>query len=333
MAAASYYQSSPSPPPPLNLTHASLPPISTEMSELPSNPHSPQRPADQYHQYPISSYETHQQPDESYKPHQQSDESYQPHQQLEESYHPHQQAEIFNSTGHAPSTNDPPLPDKPKDRLRRRRFEKWKRYLKILKSSLEAITTIINIIIFGIMVWVNVSYYRSQHEKAGDEPFWPNNLKIWPSLMLLAASFVSLLVSIGTLIVYCVNSKRARSSWKVTIAKYVLGVAVWIAVSTIYKQEKTTNDLWGWSCSSKADAVQKASNGRIDFSRLCTVQVSSSQQACGGAGGRREQQELIRRNTGELVAIIDRAVCDKDTIRHRTFLAESQDSRRKAEIC
>ena len=187
------------------------------------------------------------------------------------------QAQSFNAPLHLQISTNHSIPeDIPPERLSRRRYLRWKRYLKTLKNNVECITTLINAIIFGIMLNLNISYYRSKNKKVGTNSFWPENAKVWPSIMVLVAALVTLFAAISTMIAYCVNFRKAGASWKVTIAKYVLSIAGWIVVSSIYKKEKGDNDLWGWSCSGKAEAVQKASNGKVDISRHCNIQVSSN---------------------------------------------------------
>jgi hypothetical protein len=42
----------------------------------------------------------------------------------------------------------------------------------------------------------------------------------------------------------------------------------------IYRVMKKERDLWGWSCSAKAKAIQPLYVGVLDFEELCTLQVS-----------------------------------------------------------
>ncbi len=68
-------------------------------------------------------------------------------------------------------------------------------------------------------------------------------------------------------------------SWKVTVARYVIHIVGWIIVSVIYRYEKSLhgneNDLWGWTCSTKADDIQAAFHGVVSFDALCRVQVTT----------------------------------------------------------
>ena len=46
-------------------------------------------------------------------------------------------------------------------------------------------------------------------------------------------------------------------------------IVAWILVSVVYRYEKSLhgndNDLWGWSCSTKAKAILETFNGVVDF--------------------------------------------------------------------
>ena len=52
-------------------------------------------------------------------------------------------------------------------------------------------------------------------------------------------------------------------------------IAVWIATAVAYRLGKTGNDLWGWTCSDKADQIQDQFQAVIDFNNFCNVQVCS----------------------------------------------------------
>ena len=55
----------------------------------------------------------------------------------------------------------------------------------------------------------------------------------------------------------------------------VAHVVVWAVVMVLYRANKTKKDLWGWSCSEKADAIQGLYDGVVPFNSLCQLQVSS----------------------------------------------------------
>lgn len=193
-----------------------------------------------------------------------------------------QQQQHLDPHGYAPSGAIPPTPN-PEDgkfsRLARQKFEKLKRWLQILRVIAQGVTTLLSVIMFGIMIYVNVKFYTTKGTiRDGRNPWPQHGTKLWPAFMLLAASGVTLVLSIVTLVGYCCNWRKAQSSWMLTVVRYVISISSWIIVSVIYRYEKSLhgndNDLWGWSCSTKANDIQEAFNGVIDFRSLCKVQVS-----------------------------------------------------------
>jgi TRAP-type uncharacterized transport system fused permease subunit len=63
-------------------------------------------------------------------------------------------------------------------------------------------------------------------------------------------------------------------TWVVMVGNLV----VWIVAASLYRTEKDKNgksdDLWGWTCSAAARAIQKEFAQEVNFDRFCNVQVS-----------------------------------------------------------
>jgi len=167
----------------------------------------------------------------------------------------------------------------PNNRLQERKYQRWKRCLRIATIATKIITILFSSIMFAIMVYTAIKFQTTKGKVRGGRNPWPHDPKVWPTYMLLAGSGFTLLLSVATLFTYCCFDK-ARRSWKFTVVKYVVHICVWITISAIYRYEKSTggndNDLWGWSCSDKADAIQPDFQGVVGFGPLCTMQVSSS---------------------------------------------------------
>ena len=137
------------------------------------------------------------------------------------------------------------------------------------------------------MLFVTITYYKTEDATTttsspsssdkdgggGGERLWPPDTKTWPAWLLLIASLITLGISGATLIIYFKDKDRAGRSWKLTIAKYAVHIGVWVVVSAVYKIEQGTEDIWGWSCSEKAEAVGKLSGEEVNFGRLCRAQV------------------------------------------------------------
>ena len=163
-------------------------------------------------------------------------------------------------------------------RLRQRKFQKYKRYLRIGKIATKAITVIFSTIMFAFMVFMTLKYQTTKNEIRNERNAWPKHPKLWPTFLLLGGAGLTLLLSAVTLFSYCFCFGKARGSWKLTLVKYAIHILAWIIISTIYRYEKglheVNNDLWGWSCSQKAAAIQSEFNGVVNFQSLCSVQVT-----------------------------------------------------------
>ena len=165
----------------------------------------------------------------------------------------------------------------PNSRLRQRRYQKLKRYLRIGKRVAHVITILFSTVIFAIMVYTVTTFETTKDNFRDGRTAWPEKPKLWPMFMLLGCAGITLLLSIITLVSYCCAFNKAKRSWKLTVVKYVIHIGVWVVVSALYRYERNTNgvpnDIWGWSCSAKAAALQSQFNGVVKFSTLCSVQV------------------------------------------------------------
>ena len=113
---------------------------------------------------------------------------------------------------------------------------------------------------FGLMVFMVIKYNTTKGIIRDARNAWPKNAKLWPTFMLLAGSGLTLLLSLFTLLSYCIKFSAARRSWKLTVMKYTIHILSWVIISTLYRYEKSlhgvNNDLWGWSCADEANAIQ-----------------------------------------------------------------------------
>ena len=165
----------------------------------------------------------------------------------------------------------------PNSRLRQRKYQTLKRFLRIGKIITKVITVIFSAIMFAIMLFMVIEYQTTKNEVHGGRTAWPKQPKLWPTFMLLVGAGFTLFSSFITLLSYCCTFNKARRSWKLTVVKYVIHIGSWLIISTLYRYEKSThgvnNDLWGWSCSTEAAALQSEFDGVVNFSSLCSVQV------------------------------------------------------------
>jgi hypothetical protein len=105
---------------------------------------------------------------------------------------------------------------------------------------------------------------------------WATTTTIWPTIVLLVSSAVTVLVTAFTLLSYAWGVKKANwAAIKIympwVIVEVVGHVAVWIGTVIAYRVGKTGSDLWGWSCSNKAQGIQ-IHFLEVDFSFACNLQ-------------------------------------------------------------
>lgn len=164
------------------------------------------------------------------------------------------------------------------NRLRQQIYQKWKRYLRILKIFTQIVTIIFTTIIFGLMLYMSIKFKTTESKQRGGRGPWHKDSKVWPTLMLLAGAGITLVLSVFLLLAYCCSYERAHRSWKLTIVRYTVHVGVWLVISVLYRYEKSLhnvdNDLWGWSCSPAAQKLQAQFEGVVNFKLMCEIQVS-----------------------------------------------------------
>lgn len=165
----------------------------------------------------------------------------------------------------------------PNSRLRQRRYQKLKRYMRVGNRIAHVITILFSTVIFAIMVYTVITFESTKGDFRDGRTAWPTEPKLWPMFMLLGCAGITLLLSIITLLSYCCAFNKAQRSWKLTVVKYVIHIGTWVVVSALYRYERSTHgvpdDIWGWSCSAKAAALQSQFSGVVKFSTLCSVQV------------------------------------------------------------
>ena len=151
--------------------------------------------------------------------------------------------------------------------------------MKRARLIARAVSTCLNIIMFALMIFTITAFISTRHDTALGRPIWPRQPESWQTWMLLAAAGFSLAVAIGMLIFFCCSYERATRSWKLVLMLTTVEIGFWIVITTIYREEKKTSDLWGWSCTAIAKDLQNG-GGSVDFSKLCNLQVSLELMVC-----------------------------------------------------
>lgn len=110
---------------------------------------------------------------------------------------------------------------------------------------------------------------------------WARDTRAWPTWMYFSVAAASVVLNFATVFSYKFGVEKANVasyvtstfSWIVMIGNLV----VWCVAAGIYRKEKNangkSNDLWGWTCSAAARAIQKEFAKQVDFDRYCNVQA------------------------------------------------------------
>lgn len=101
--------------------------------------------------------------------------------------------------------------------------------------------------------------------------------------MYFLVAAIALLLNLCIILAYLFSGVKGANraavvattfTWIVMIGNLV----VWAVAASLYRTEKDkdgkSNDLWGWTCSSAAQAIQKEFKNEVDFDKFCNVQVS-----------------------------------------------------------
>lgn len=112
---------------------------------------------------------------------------------------------------------------------------------------------------------------------------WAHDSKVWPTYSYFAVAAISTILNFATIFSYKFGVSRANHlsmitsifSWAIMLGNLV----VWCVAAAMYRIEKNkggkSNDLWGWTCSPAAKAIQREFADEVDFNMYCNVQSAS----------------------------------------------------------
>jgi hypothetical protein len=154
------------------------------------------------------------------------------------------------------------------------RYQKTIRLGMVVAIVASIISSVLSIMIECLMIYVMFKFNTTKDIPIQNRPWgpWAVESVIWPTVMLLIMSLVSAVLAVVTLVGFCYRTKHRVV--KFSLALVVAHIVAWIVVAIIYRVEKTSKDLWGWSCTTKARVLaDEIGGGKVDFGGLCDVQV------------------------------------------------------------
>ena len=140
----------------------------------------------------------------------------------------------------------------------------------------------------GILSFAMAKYYLTRNNViAGNEKAWVSPATLWPTFMLLGFAAVTFCMNIVTLCSYACGVGAANKAHAGTTLIGAISLAVHIVPLTVaaglFRLAETGTDLWGYTCSSRADAIQVQVQSFVNFGKLCNLQVSCNSPLSRGA--------------------------------------------------
>ncbi|MCJ1395191.1 hypothetical protein MMC18_008074 [Xylographa bjoerkii] len=154
---------------------------------------------------------------------------------------------------------------------------KIKHRVRILRFVSRLISTVLSAYMVASMAYALSMYFTTRNYtlNGGGHPWAPNTV-LWPTYMVLAIAAVTMMMNLITLCFYCCGVDAANKSSKIMgyLGYIVMAVhaVVWAITTGLFKMANIGNDLWGFSCSAEADAIQGQVESLLNFNDLCMVQ-------------------------------------------------------------
>ncbi|MCJ1406169.1 hypothetical protein MMC19_000234 [Ptychographa xylographoides] len=150
--------------------------------------------------------------------------------------------------------------------------------------NLTFLSRVISVILSGFMVGsMAYALYMYQTTKdmtlSGGQHPWSPQTVLWPTFMVLSTAGVTFIMNIIILSAYMCGAMAADKTS--TIMGYIgygitaIHVVVWVINAGLFKMAFTGRDLWGFSCSTEADALQAQVKSVLNYTTLCQIQTGT----------------------------------------------------------
>lgn len=110
-------------------------------------------------------------------------------------------------------------------------------------------------------------------------PAWAEGTKVWPQILVLAASCLSLFICILVFVGYCRGGHKRAEKVGVyytlfAVGWFIVSMVMWVlAIGVLQHTKDNSNnkDMWGWACvqNTRHQLFQK----QVDYSLVCRLQV------------------------------------------------------------
>jgi hypothetical protein len=158
--------------------------------------------------------------------------------------------------------------------------------LQRLKLHIRFFKLLVRVLTLALSIFAVYSQAHTLHTflttktiiREGRDP-WAKGTQIWPTILLLTTSSLTVIVSMITVIGYfrgvkTANKHASKIGTPMTVVEMAAHLAVWLSTMIAYRVGKTGKDLWGWSCSPKAQKIQDVFP-EVSFDFFCKLQGGS----------------------------------------------------------
>ncbi|OAP59130.1 hypothetical protein AYL99_06428 [Fonsecaea erecta] len=156
-----------------------------------------------------------------------------------------------------------------------KQYDRLRYWTRITSGITNFISALFSIFTESIMIYTIYKLHITKDLFVEGRPWgpWARGSVLWPTFMLFTGSIITSLLALTALVALWCQAEHKAAFFSVLYA--TVHIVAWVVVSVVYKVEKTEKDLWGWSCTDKAKAIQhQLGSNKVDFESLCKLQVS-----------------------------------------------------------
>jgi len=165
---------------------------------------------------------------------------------------------------------------------------KLKHRIRLLRFAHRALSALLSLATLTPLTITLAKFYATKDTYFSvdgvDRTAWASGTITWYTYLLFATALISFLTDLAVVLSYCcggaarANKVSHMGGWW-TKASWVGEIVIWIVSVAIYRYGKEAvdgkfRDLWGWTCSPAAKAIQARVHD-LDFDQYCAIQSSS----------------------------------------------------------
>ncbi|OHE95792.1 hypothetical protein CORC01_08933 [Colletotrichum orchidophilum] len=109
-------------------------------------------------------------------------------------------------------------------------------------------------------------------------PSWAEGTAVWPQVLVITMSSISLAVCIGVLLAYCRGGHQRAEKVSTyytlfAIGWFIISMVMWAIAAGIFQTSRNNGggkDMWGWSC--KENKRAEVFSDKVDYALICRLQ-------------------------------------------------------------